>query len=74
MKKDPICVESERLRLAFDLFEAGLRMQLAQLRRLHGDEGAERLEARLRQWLQTRPGALEGDAVGRPLDLKLFHS
>jgi hypothetical protein len=55
-----------RLRQAFDLFEAGVSMKRASLRREHPDADAEEIERRVRAWLQTRPGAEHGDAVGRP--------
>jgi hypothetical protein len=62
----------ERLMLALDLFESGLGIQRARLRRLHPAETAEQIEARLRRWLQTRPDAPFGDAEGRPLDVERF--
>ena len=62
----------KRLWLTFDLFETGLRMRQAQLRRLHPDETADQLELRLREWLQERPGAPHGDAPGRPLDVSRY--
>ena len=72
MKKDRTCIESERLRLAFDLFETGLRIHRATLRRRHPDESPEQIEARLLQWLQERPDAPHGDAEGRSLGPERF--
>ena len=59
-----------RLRAAFDLFDAGVSMKRASLRREHPDAGPADIERLLREWLATRPGAEHGDAVGklRPLD------
>jgi hypothetical protein len=54
-----------RLRLAFDLFEAGERLMRQNLRRRHPGESAEQIERRLAAWLATRPGAEHGDAAGR---------
>lgn len=54
-----------RLRLTFDLFEAGVSMQRASLRRAHPDADACEIERLLRAWLATRPGARHGDGVGR---------
>jgi len=58
-----------RLRQAFDLFEAGVSMKRASLRREHPQAATEEIERRLRTWLQARPGAEHGDAVGRPRPL-----
>lgn len=55
-----------RLRLAFDLFEAGEAMMRATLRRRNPDASAEQIEDELRRWLQHRPGAEHGDGVGVP--------
>ena len=57
---------AERIRLTLDLFESGEAMMRARLRREHPDEDADKIEARLRAWLLTRPGAEDGDGVGRP--------
>jgi len=56
----------ERLRLAFDLFEAGESIMRQNLRRRHPSASAEEIEGRLAAWLCERPGAEFGDAVGRP--------
>jgi hypothetical protein len=54
-----------RLQQAFDLFEAGVSMKRAAIRREHPNADDEEVERRLRAWLTTRPGARYGDAVGR---------
>jgi hypothetical protein len=54
-----------RLRQTFDLFEAGVSMKRAALRREHPDADADEIERLLRTWLGTRPGARHGDAIGR---------
>jgi hypothetical protein len=53
-----------RLLQAFDLFEAGVSMRRASLRREHPDKGPNEIECLLREWLATRPGAEHGDTVG----------
>jgi hypothetical protein len=54
----------EKLRLTFDLHEAGVQMMRQNLRRrLPGAQDAE-IEARLSAWLHERPGAELGDGVG----------
>jgi hypothetical protein len=58
---------AEKLRLAFDLFEAGEEMMRQRLRREFPDAGAAEIERRLVSWLQDRPGAPFGDAEGRPV-------
>ncbi|HUG35991.1 MAG TPA: hypothetical protein VML54_03515 [Candidatus Limnocylindrales bacterium] len=55
-----------RLRLAFELFEAGVAMMRQKLARDHPDWTAAQVEARLVGWLRERPGAEHGDAEGRP--------
>lgn len=55
-----------RLRQTFDLFEAGVSMKRAALRREHPDADEDEIARRLRTWLETRPGARYEDAVGRP--------
>lgn len=57
---------AQRIRHAFDLYEAGVSMRRAALRREHPDADEARIAGLLREWLHTRPGAEFGDAVGRP--------
>lgn len=58
---------ARRLQLAFDLFRTGEDMMRQKLRREHPDLSAREVEARLVEWLHTRPGAAFGDAPGRPV-------
>lgn len=58
--------EAQRLRTAFELFEAGVALMTARLRRMHPEASAAELEALLREWLLSRPGAEHGDADGIP--------
>ena len=60
---------AERLRQTFDLFEAGLSMTRARLRRESPDADEQEIERQLRAWLAQRPGAEYGDAPGRPRQL-----
>lgn len=55
----------DRLKQAFDLFEAGVSMKRAAIRRDYPDADDEEIAGRLQTWLATRPGARYGDAVGR---------
>jgi hypothetical protein len=57
----------EKLRLTFDLHEAGVRMMRQNLRRRFPDAQDEEVEARLSAWLHERPGAELGDAEGEPI-------
>src|SRR5262245_17391909 len=57
---------AEKLRLACDLFEAGVDLMRQKLRREHPALPAPEIELLLAHWLSTRPGAEHGDAVGRP--------
>ena len=54
-----------RLRVALELFEAGLEMKRQKLRRDHPDLTGDEIEARVAAWLRERPGAEFGDAEGR---------
>jgi hypothetical protein len=56
---------AERLRQTLDLFEAGLSMKRAQLRRGHPEATEDEIEALLQAWLGVRAGAEHGDAPGR---------
>ena len=52
----------ERARQVFELFELGLEMKRSQLRRSHPKASDEEVERLLKEWLQHRPGAEDGDA------------
>ena len=56
---------AHKLRLAFDLFDAGLDMMRQTLRRRYPDESDAEIERRVDRWLHERPGAEDGDAPGR---------
>ena len=57
----------QRLELAFDLYEAGEQIMRQNLKRRYPDAGREEIERRLAEWLRRRPGAEQGDGVGRPV-------
>jgi hypothetical protein len=63
-RNDPACTV-RRLRLALDLFEAGLDLERQRLRREEPLLCAADIESRLKTWLRTRPGAEDGDCPGR---------
>lgn len=65
MKADVHTWAAERFRLTLDLFQAGVEMKRLSLLRRYPDAAEEEIEARLRQWLGTRPGAERGDCPGR---------
>ncbi|MGI9120576.1 MAG: hypothetical protein ACR2G7_10740 [Acidimicrobiales bacterium] len=48
---DPI----RRLRVAFDLYETGVRVTRARLQRTHPDASSEEIDSLLRAWLADRP-------------------
>ena len=56
---------SQRLLLAFELHEVGVRMYRARMEREHPDASDAEISAMVRAWLHTRPGAERGDCVGR---------
>ncbi|MFZ5469763.1 MAG: hypothetical protein ACOZIN_10030 [Myxococcota bacterium] len=57
-----------RLRIALELFEAGVDMMRQNLRRRFPTESDAQIEGRLSAWLRERPGAEYGDAEGRRVD------
>ena len=62
----------DRLLAALDLFEFGVEMMAATLRRRHPEASADQIERMLDAWLQERPGAEDGDAPGVPVPLDRF--
>lgn len=56
---------AKRLRLALDMYETGEQMQRSRLKRLNPQATDAEIEAAVRAWRVTRPGAPSGDAVGR---------
>ena len=58
-----------RFRLALDLFATGEALMRQRVRRLHPDWSEAQIEGRMTEWLHDRPGAENGDAVGRPTTL-----
>ncbi|WP_147403965.1 hypothetical protein [Nocardia panacis] len=57
---------AERLRLAIAMFEFGLGMKRARLRRLHPDADESVLDAAVDEWLLVRPYEPLGKGRGRP--------
>lgn len=57
--------EAARLRTAFELFDAGVRLMEARFRREHPSATEAEIEAMVSEWLRDRPGAPSGDAEGR---------
>jgi hypothetical protein len=57
-------VLSQRLRTALALYDSGVAMMRAQLRRQDRNATEEEIGRRLADWLRTRPGAPYGDAEG----------
>ena len=56
---------AEGLSLALELCEAGIEMREQRYRREHPEADDAAVEAFMRVWLMDRPGAPDGDAVGR---------
>jgi hypothetical protein len=52
----------------FDLFDLGVRIMRQNLRRLHPEATEDEIDRRLGEWVQHRPGADGGDAVGPSVD------
>jgi Rv0078B-related antitoxin len=56
-----------KLRLVFDLFAAGEDLMIQNLSRSNPRLSPQSMEAKIRKWLQARPGGSLGDSVGRPI-------
>ena len=54
--------------MALELSEAGIAMREQRFRREHPDATESDVDAFMRAWLIDRPGAPDGDAVGRPIE------
>jgi hypothetical protein len=65
---------SDRLALTLALFEFGVEMMTANLRRRYPDATPDEIERRLDAWLTERPGAEQGDGEGVPVPLARFGS
>jgi hypothetical protein len=59
----------EAFQATLDLFETGVNLMRQNLRRAHPRAGEDEIDRLLRQWLVQRPGADNGDTVGRVVDL-----
>jgi hypothetical protein len=59
---------SEKLEIALELFESGVELMRENLKREHPGESDAQIEEHLRKWLRHRPGAEDGDCVGRRID------
>ncbi|MFF3226724.1 hypothetical protein ACFYV7_28285 [Nocardia suismassiliense] len=57
---------AQRLRLAFEMYDFGVRMQRARIRRTRPGATEAEIEEAVQDWLLSRPGAPLGDALGRP--------
>ena len=66
MNSNPNLV-AKRVRLALELAELGEAMMRQRLARSHPNESNEEIEKRIAHWRQQRPGAEDGDGVGRPV-------
>lgn len=58
--------EAQRLRVALDLYEAGVQMLRQRLRRERPAASETEIDAAVNAWLLVRPGAVDGDCIGRP--------
>ena len=61
-------IAAAKLRTAFDLFTAGLRMKRQTLKHRHPDASDQAINEMIQAWLQERPGAREGDSNGRIIE------
>jgi hypothetical protein len=63
---------ADRLLQAFEMFEFGVEMMAANLRRRHPNATPEEIELLLEAWLAERPGSELGDSDGTPVQLARF--
>jgi hypothetical protein len=57
---------SQRFAMALELLEAGEAIMRQNLRRKFPGADEADIERRLREWRLSRPGAPDGDALGKP--------
>jgi len=62
----------DRLRATLELFEFGVELMRASLRRRHPGISPHELDRLLEDWLAVRPGAEGGDGPGIPVPLARF--
>jgi hypothetical protein len=62
----------DRLLATFEMFELGVEMMAANLRRRYPHASAAEIERLLDAWLLERPGAEDGDGPGVPVSLERF--
>jgi hypothetical protein len=58
---------AHKLRVSLALSEDGFNLKRQQLRRRFPEADEAEIDRRFRAWLQERPGAEDGDGVGRPV-------
>jgi hypothetical protein len=61
---------ARRLDMALEMFGFGEALFRQNLRREHPEMSDAEIERALRDWLRTRPGALDGDCTGRRIRLE----
>lgn len=54
----------QRLRLALEMFDFGVRMQRLRLQRQHPDVDETGIDELMNAWMLDRPGATNGDCAG----------
>jgi hypothetical protein len=63
---------ADRLLMTLELFEFGVEMMAANLRRRHPEATPSEIDRYLEAWLAERPGAEHGDGPGVPVPLARF--
>lgn len=57
----------DKMRTTLELADLAVRLMRQNLRRRRPDASKDEIEAELRAWVRTRPGAEHGDCDGRPI-------
>jgi Rv0078B-related antitoxin len=65
-RREPTLI-AERFKTAMELFEVAEAMLRQKLRRKYPLASEAEIEAHMQEWLEWRPGAEQGDGVGRPV-------
>jgi Rv0078B-related antitoxin len=63
-------MESQKAQTILALFQAGILLKRQNLKRAYPQASEDEIDRHLKTWLETRPGAEQGDGTGNPYTFK----